>query len=65
MMLQVYACELFPPMAAFAERLVCANSLESKIKVINKRSDELSPHEYVSGVLAGSRVLLVLCSWSQ
>lgn len=61
----MYACELFPPMAVFAESLVHANRLERKIKVINKRSDELCPQEYVSGDVVNSYICLVLCNCGQ
>lgn len=38
----VVACELFPPMAHLAQRVIRANGLQDHIQVILKRSDELS-----------------------
>jgi hypothetical protein len=37
----VIACEVFPPMAALAERLIEHNGLASQIRVVGRRSDEL------------------------
>lgn len=39
---KVHACELFPPMARLAKRMVAHNGLQGQIQVIPKRSDELS-----------------------
>lgn len=38
---QVVACEVFPPMASLAQRVVDANGFLQRIEVISKRSDEL------------------------
>jgi hypothetical protein len=38
---RVVACEVFPPMARLARRIVSQNGLSSKVRVVLKRSDEL------------------------
>ncbi|GAX73790.1 hypothetical protein CEUSTIGMA_g1241.t1 [Chlamydomonas eustigma] len=38
---KVLACEVFPPMARLATRVVSQNGLSSKVRVLLKRSDEL------------------------
>lgn len=38
----VIACELFPPMAGLAQRVIAHNNLDPHIKVVLKRSDELT-----------------------
>jgi predicted O-methyltransferase YrrM len=38
----VTACELFPPMATLARRVVAHNGMEGCISVVGKRSDELN-----------------------
>ena len=37
----VVACDVFPPMAALAERLTAASPYGRNIRVVNMRSDEL------------------------
>ncbi len=37
----VFACEVFPPMVAIARQAVAHNGLQQRIKILQKRSDEL------------------------
>ena len=37
----VLACDVFPPMAALAKRLVAASPYAASVRVVNLRSDEL------------------------
>lgn len=41
----VLACEVFPPMAALATRLIAINKLDPWVRVVLKRSDELTVAE--------------------
>ena len=45
----VLACDVFPPMAALATRIVAASPYSSSIRVLNKRSDELTVEELNTG----------------
>lgn len=42
---RVLACDVFPPMAALANRLVSASPYADSIRVVNLRSDELTVAE--------------------